>query len=116
MEFLKKYWQKILIGVGVFAIIYLLILILTKKPEMSELDKYKLEQLDKHIGELKNLQKSLNDSINSYNQKVKDIDKKISNIKIEKKEVNNYYFQKKEEIKNLNNKQLDSLFKKRYNF
>ena len=49
MEFLKKYWQKILIGVGVFAIIYLLILILTKKPEMSELDKYKLEQLDKHI-------------------------------------------------------------------
>jgi predicted nucleic acid-binding Zn-ribbon protein len=83
---------------------------------MSELDKYKLEQLDKDIQKLQKLQESLNDSLNVYQQKIDKIDDKISNIKVEKKEVNNYYTQKKEEIKNADKKQIDSLLRKRYNF
>ena len=51
-----------------------------------------------------------------YQHKIDQVDKNISNIKIEKKEVNNYYTQKKEEIKTADKKQIDSLFKIRYNF
>jgi chromosome segregation ATPase len=83
---------------------------------MSELNKYKLEQLDKHIIEMKTLQKSLSDSIQVYQHKIDEIDNKISHIKVEKKEVNNFYTQKREEIKNADKKQIDSLLRSRYNF
>jgi predicted nucleic acid-binding Zn-ribbon protein len=83
---------------------------------MSELNKYKLEQIDKDINEVKILQKKLNDSIQVYQNKINKIDDKISQIKIEKKEINNFYIQKKEEIKNADKKQIDSLLRSRYNF
>ena len=83
---------------------------------MSDLNKYKLEQIDKHIDEMKKLQKSLGDSIQVYQNKIDEIDDKISHIKVEKKEVNNYYTQKREEIKNADKKQIDSLLRSRYNF
>jgi chromosome segregation ATPase len=83
---------------------------------MSELDKYKLEQLDQNIQKLQKLQQSLNDSINSYQNKINEIDDKIGKIKVERKEVNNFYTQKKEEIKNADKKQIDSLLRGRYNF
>ena len=96
--------------------IYLLVRVFTPSNDMSELNKYKLEQIDKHIEEMKNLQKTLSDSIQSYQTKIVEIDNKISKIKVEKSEVNNYYTQKKEEIKNADKKQIDSLLRSRYNF
>ncbi len=105
-------------GLGLLGIIfvYLLVRVFTPTPDMSELNKYKLEQIDKHINEMKQLQKSLGDSIQVYQHKINEIDDKISHIKVEKKEVNNYYTQKKEEIKNADKKQIDSLLRSRYNF
>ena len=115
-EFLKNNWKNItLIFLGVI-FVYLLVRVFTPTPKMSELNKYKLEQIDKHINEMKTLQKNLSDSIQAYEQKIDEIDNKISNIKVEKKEVNNYYTQKKEEIKNADKKQIDSLLRNRYNF
>lgn len=96
--------------------VYLLVRVLTPTQDTSELNKFKLDQIDKHIEEIKNLQKSLGDSIQSYENKIEEIDNKISNIKIEKKEVNNFYTQKKEVIKNADKKQIDSLLRSRYNF
>jgi peptidoglycan hydrolase CwlO-like protein len=115
-KFLFENWKTIILTIlgGIF--IYLLVMVFTPAKDMSELNKYKLEQIDKHINEMKNLQKSLSDSIQSYQKKIDKIDQKISNIKIEKKQVNNYYTQKKEEIKNADKKQIDSLLRKRYNF
>lgn len=115
-NFLTQYWKVISLTVFGLIFIYLLIKVLTPTPDMSELNKYKLEQIDKHIEEMKNLQTQLNDSIQSYQQKIDKIDQKIGSIKIEKKEVNNYYTQKKEEIKNADKKQIDSLLRSRYNF
>ena len=77
----------------------MLVRVFTPVPQMSELNKYKLEQIDKHINEMKDLQKSLSDSIQAYEKKINEIDDKISHIKVERKEVNNYYTQKREEIK-----------------
>jgi septal ring factor EnvC (AmiA/AmiB activator) len=115
-NFLISNWKEITLTILGIIFIYLLVRVLTPVPDMSELNKYKLEQIDKNIIEIKNLQKTLNDSIKSYQTKIDTIDKKISNIKIEKKEVNNYYYQKKEQIKNANKKQIDSLLRSRYKF
>ena len=115
-SYVEKYWKHVVGVVLFFTLLYLVVYLATPKPKMSELDKYKIDQLNKKIEELKNLQKSLNDSLNIYQQKIDKIDDKISNIKVEKKEVNNYYTQKKEEIKNADKKQIDSLLRKRYNF
>ncbi len=49
MEYITKYWKyavAIIIGV---VLLYGIVYLATPKPEMSELDKYKLEQLDKDI-------------------------------------------------------------------
>jgi len=115
-EFITKKWKNIALGILGVIFVYLLVRVLTPAPDMSELNKYKLEQIDKHIDEMKNLQKSLSDSIQSYQSKISEIDQKISKIKIERSEVNNYYTQKKEEIKNADKKQIDSLLRSRYNF
>ena len=115
-EFLTKNWKNITLGLLGVIFVYLLVRVLTPVPDMSELNKYKLEQIDKHIEEMKNLQISLSDSIQTYQNKITEIDEKISKIKVERKEVNNYYTQKKEEIKNADKKQIDSLLRSRYNF
>lgn len=115
-EFMIRNWKNITLGVLGVIFVYLLVRVFTPAPDMSELNKYKLEQIDKHIEEMKNMQKSLSDSIQSYQNKIVEIDDKISKIKVEKKEVNNYYTQKKEEIKNADKKQIDSLLRSRYNF
>ena len=115
-EFMIKNWKNITLGILGVIFVYLLVRVFTPAPDMSELNKYKLEQIDKHIEEMKNMQKSLSDSIQSYQSKIVEIDNKISKIKVEKKEVNNYYTQKKEEIKNADKKQIDSLLRSRYNF
>jgi peptidoglycan hydrolase CwlO-like protein len=115
-EFLIKNWKNITLGILGVIFIYLLVRVFTPTPDMSELNKYKLEQIDKHINEMKTLQKSLSDSIQVYQNKIDEIDDKISHIKVEKKEVNNFYTQKREEIKNADKKQIDSLLRSRYNF
>jgi peptidoglycan hydrolase CwlO-like protein len=116
IEFLKNNWKNITLGILGVIFVYLLVRVFTPTPDMSELNKYKLEQIDKHINEMKTLQKSLSDSIQVYQNKIDEIDDKISNIKVEKKEVNNFYTQKREEIKNADKKQIDSLLRSRYNF
>jgi septal ring factor EnvC (AmiA/AmiB activator) len=115
-EFMIKNWKNITLGILGVIFVYLVVRVFTPAPDMSELNKYKLEQIDKHIEEMKNMQKSLSDSIQTYQNKIVQIDNKISKIKVEKKEVNNYYTQKKEEIKNADKKQIDSLLRSRYNF
>ena len=116
MNYVKKYWKHFVAIVLAIVLLYGIVYMATPKPQMSELDKYKLEQLDQNIQKLQKLQQSLNDSISSYQQKICEIDDKIGKIKVERKEVNNFYTQKKEEIKNADKKQIDSLLRSRYNF
>ena len=115
-EFFIKNWKNITLGILGVIFAYLLVRVFISTEDTSELNKYKLQQIDKHIEEMKELQKSLSDSIQVYEHKIDEIDDKISHIKIEKKEVNNFYTQKKEEIKNADKKQIDSLLRSRYNF
>jgi predicted nuclease with TOPRIM domain len=115
-EFLTHNWKTITLTILGVIFVYLLIRVFTPIPNHSELNKYKLEQIDKKTEEIKKLQSDLKDSIISYKLKIKDIDTKISNIKVEKNQVNNYYTIKEEEIKTADKKKIDSLLRKKYNF
>lgn len=115
-EFFYKNWKELTIISLLIVLFFLLFIILKPAPKRSELNEYKIDQIDKKINELKILQKNINDSIISYQNKIKDIDQKITNIKVEKKEINNYYTIKKEEIKNADKNQIDSLLRLRYKY
>jgi septal ring factor EnvC (AmiA/AmiB activator) len=96
--------------------VYLLVRVFTPTPDHSELNKYKLEQIDQKVKDIEKLQKDIKDSIKLYRLQIKDIDTKISKIKLQRNEINNYYTIKEDEIKSADKKKIDSLFKKRYNF
>ena len=115
-DFLTYNWKTITLTILGVIFVYLLVRVFTPVKDMSELNKYKLEQIDNRTKEIKKLQKDLRDSINLYQRKVSEIDGKISKIKIERTEINNYYTIKEQEIKNADKKKIDSLLRKRYNY
>jgi len=115
-NFLTYNWKTITLTILGVIFVYLLVRVFTPTKDMSELNKYKLEQIDKKIKDIEILQKNLNDSIYSYQKQIKGIDDKISKIKIERKEINNYYTIKEEEIKKASKSKIDSLLRTRYNF
>lgn len=115
-DFLKYNWKTITLTILGVIFVYLLVRVFTPIPDHNELNKYKLDQIDRKVKEIEKLQMDIKDSIIFYRSQIKDIDKKISNIKIQRNEINNYYTIKEEEIKNADKEKIDSMFKKRYNF
>jgi chromosome segregation ATPase len=83
---------------------------------MSKNDKERIEKLNQEIEVLIDGQKKLDESISGYKQEITKIDSTISNIKVKKEVVNNFYGQKQKEIKDANTKQIDSMFRSRYNY
>ena len=114
--FLTKNFKDIMLVVLTLLLTVILIKVFKPIEDRSELLKYKLDQLDKNINNIKGLQKQLNDSISSYKKDIKVIDENISKIKSEKTTINNYYEQKKEKITGMNKKEIDSSFKQRYKY
>jgi septal ring factor EnvC (AmiA/AmiB activator) len=115
-QFITKYFKEILLVVMAIALTFLLIKIFTPPPDKSELLKYKLQQLDTKINDLKQQQKQLDDSISTYKKDIERIDENIENIRSQKTVVNNYYEEKDKDIKGWSNKQIDSSLRKRYKF
>ena len=48
-EFFIKNWKNITLGILGVIFVYLIVRVFTPTPDTSELNKYKLEQIDKHI-------------------------------------------------------------------
>jgi len=115
-EFFIKYFREILLVVLIGMVVFLLIKVYTPAPDKSELLKYKLDQLDQKILDLKNKQKELDDSISVYKKNIKIINENIDNIRSQKTTINNYYEIKEKEIPKWTNKQVDSAFRVRYKY
>ena len=113
--FLNNYKTLLYILFGVGAL-YLMVLFFTPKPEMSELDKYKLNQLNKDIQDIKNNQIKLDSTINKYEKEISKIDSTIAKVRNQKTIVKEYYKEKGEEITGMKPSQIDSLFHKRYKY
>ena len=88
----------------------------TRTNGMSANDKERIKKLNEEIEVLIEGQKKLDHSINSYKEEINKIDSNISKIKVKKEVVNNFYGQKQKEIKDANTKQIDSMFRSRYNY
>ena len=66
-EFITKKWKNIALGILGVIFVYLLVRVLTPAPDMSELNKYKLEQINNYYTqkkeEIKNADKKQIDSL-----------------------------------------------------
>jgi phage shock protein A len=83
---------------------------------MSELDKYKLEQLDKDIDSILKKQQLLDKRILEYKTELNKIDSTIAQVRNQKTIIKEYYKEKGEEITGMKPSQIDSLFHKRYKY
>ncbi len=116
MSYIKKYW-KIILGVILFSfILYFTIYLLTPKRDMSDLNKYKLDELNKEIDLIIENQKNLTKKIKTYEDKLLKIDSVINKIKIQKITVNKYYKEKSEKITNMDSSDIDKFFHERYKY
>lgn len=116
MEFIKKYYIHFLIGLGILGVLYLFVYILTPEPQQSELDKYKLEQIDKQLDTLLNNQKKLDIQIQGYKNEISKIDSTIAQVQNQKLVVKEYYKDMSESINKMKRNEIDSFFHKRYKF
>jgi len=116
MDFIKKYYREILQVILVLMAVILLYKMYSPVEDRSDLVDYKLKQIDSKINEIKERQKILNDSINSYQEGIKKIDSKLSDLKIERKTINNFFDKKKDTITQMDKRQVDSTLRKRYNY
>jgi septal ring factor EnvC (AmiA/AmiB activator) len=115
-NFLIKNYKEILLIIFSCSIVFILTKLYSQSTDNGDIIKDKLEQLDKNIDEVNQRQKELDKQILTYKNEITKIDSTISNIRVEKKTINNYYDKKSQDIKNSNDKQVDSLFKSRYKY
>ena len=115
-EFLNNNFKYILIAaVGIF-VLYWGVYLFTPKPDMSELDKFKLEQLNKDIQIIKDNQVKLDKRIEGYNTQLTKIDSTIAKVRNQKTIIKEYYKENGEKITGMKPSQIDSLFHKRYKY
>ena len=115
-QFLKTNYKDILfVGIGLI-VIYFAVYLFTPKPKMSELYKYKLEQINKDIESILKNQKQLDKRIEGYKSELTKIDSTIAQVRNQKTIIREYYKDKGEEISKMDVTQLDSLFHKRYKY
>jgi hypothetical protein len=112
---MKNNLNKILIILILIITIMLLIKSFIPKRK-DDLLKYKLEQLDKNINEMKEQQKKINQKIDVYKKDIIVIDSNIRNIKTNRSTVNNYYELKEDSINGMERKEMINEFKKRYKY
>ena len=116
MEFIKKYWKYVVGVILTIGVLYLIVYLATPKPKMSELDKYKLEQLDKNINLIIENQKKLDKQIEGYKNELSHIDSTIATVKNQKIIVKEYYKEQGEKITEMKPSEIDKLFHDRYKY
>ena len=116
MELVKKYWKYVVGVILTIGVLYLIVYLATPKPEMSALDKYKLEQLDKDINLIIENQKKLDKQIEGYKNELSQIDSTIAKVKNQKIVVKEYYKEQGETITEMKPSEIDKLFHDRYKY
>ena len=115
-KFLTENFRYVIYGLIAILGFYLISVWMNPKVDMSELDKYKLDQLNQNIKDITDNQKKLDSTIQNYNNEITKIDSTISQVRNQKTIVKEYYKEKREEIDGMTISQLDSLFHKRYKY
>jgi septal ring factor EnvC (AmiA/AmiB activator) len=116
MESVKKYYKYVIGGLVGLLILYVVIYVATPKPVMSELDKYKLDQLSKDINLILENQKKLDKQIEGYRDELSKIDSTIAKVQNQKVIIREYYKEIGKKITSMNPSEIDNYLHKRYNY
>jgi len=116
LELLNKYKKQIAyVIVGLF-VLYGVIWITTREPQMPTDYKAAIDSLTKANTLLIKKQNQLDSTIRVYENEIKAIDTKISNIKVKETIIKEYHHEIIQQVSHYNAAQIDSFFKKRYNY
>lgn len=119
-EFKKTNW-KVIIGAiaAALIIIFLIIYIFTRKePALQPNDfvKKQIDSLAKANAELQTKHAALDSASKTYENALIELDWKVQNVGEKKTIIREYYHDRVKEPSNYTPKQVDSFFKKRYNY
>ena len=116
LELLNKYKKQIAyVIVGLF-LLYGIIWITTRKPQMPAEYKAAIDSLNKANAILAAEQKKLDSTITIYETKVDEVDIQIDNIKEKTTIVKEYHHEVIQQVNHYDATQVDSFFKARYNY
>jgi hypothetical protein len=115
-KLIVKYKQSILYVIVGFFILYGIIWIATRKPQMPIEYKNAIDSLTKANTILMEQQKKLDSTIKMYETKVDKIDFEINNIKEKTTIVKEFHHEIIQQVSHYNATQIDSFFKLKYNY
>jgi hypothetical protein len=116
LELLNKYKKQIVyVIVGLF-ILYGVIWISTRKPQMPVDIKATIDSLTNINKQLIEHQKQIDSTIHAYEAEVHNVDLEIHNIKEKTTVIKEYYHEISQQVDHYDATQVDSFFKSRYNY
>lgn len=114
LEFLKKNYKSILIGLFCLFILYWVIYVLTPALKMGEEARFEIRELNNKIEEIMVKQEKLETDIKKYETKIKETNYNIQKIKDIKIKVGNDYGKKINSVNRYTNSELTGFFTERY--
>jgi hypothetical protein len=116
LELLNKYKKQIAyVIVGLF-LLYGVIWIATRKPQMPDDLKATIDSLNNANKALIVMQKQIDSNIHVYEAEVKQVDHQINNVKEKTTIIKEYYHEVSQQVDTYTPTELDSFFKARYNY
>ena len=116
LELLNKYKKQIAyVIVGLF-LLYGVIWIATRKPQIPADLKATIDSLTNVNKALIIMQKQIDSNIHVYEAEVKQIDHQINNVKEKTTIIKEYYHEQIQQVNNYTPTELDSFFKTKYNY
>jgi len=116
LELLNKYKKQIAyVIVGLF-LLYGIIWITTRKPQMPADLQATIDSLTNANKVLIEHQKQIDSTIHVYEAEVEKVDHQIDNIKEKTTVIKKYYHEVNQQVDHYNATQVDSFFKARYNY
>jgi len=116
LELLSKYKKQIAYVIVGLVLLYGVIWLATRKPQMPTDYRAAIDSLTKANTLLIEKQNQLDSTIRVYENKINIIDSKINNIKVKETIIKEYHHEIIQQVSHYNATQIDSFFKKRYNY
>jgi prefoldin subunit 5 len=116
IQILNKYKKQITYIVIGLVLLYGIIWLATRKPQIPIDLKASIDSLTVANKKLMKLQEHMDSAITAYKSKVEQIDNHISHIKNQTTVVNKYYNDLGQQVDQYQPTQIDSFFKQRYNY
>ena len=116
LELLDKYKKHILYVIVGILLLFSIIWLSVRQPQMPKEYKDAIDALNKANKELVERQKQLDSTIQVYENEVKQVDNQIDNIKEKTTIIKEYYHEQSVAASNYTPTQVDSFFKARYNY